>query len=145
VSDLPNIPKKVEESSKGWPLWLALFDAGAFYVSIKSAGGGAGGRGVVGAYAGVSVADPPLPSVPLPFVSILGGPIFEADLILKPVSADRPPCGRARMPGACPQNARTIRLASSRRDRRAAGQHRVQYARSVSPRRAHGGGPPAGN
>ena len=72
MSDLPNIPQKVEESSKGWPLWLALFDAGAFYVSIKSAGGGAGGRGVVGAYAGVSVADPPLPSVPLPFVLSLG-------------------------------------------------------------------------
>src|SRR5690554_541030 len=25
-----------------------------------------------------------------------------------------------------------------------AGQHRVQYARSLAPKRAHGGGPPAG-
>lgn len=85
---------------------LALFDTPLF-MCLKSAGPcgagvGAGGRGVVGAYAGVSVADPPLHAVPLPSVSVLGGPIFEADLILKPVSADCIPCGRGRLLGACP-------------------------------------------
>ena len=99
---------------RGWPLWgWPLFDALAFYVSkICWPLWGWRGCGCVCAYASVSVADPPPPSVPPPSVSVSGGPIFMRTHFLKPVSAGGPraggpPCWRARLPGARPQDVRT--------------------------------------